>query len=179
MQWGLIFGDASVSGAFSALQREDQTIIGAAYLYRQKKLVEQFDVCYGEELTKIFEEGLLACVEKIGAAIDLENRIEASIPDTDEFSEQEGAYAQNLFIALTYLLRFSVDGQPEFFERSISMAAENIDLISYEADSSYDDAAVENRERLVASSMVDRLSRGRQGNSGLNLLAWLCGSNQI
>jgi len=179
MQWGLIFGDASVNAAFMGLAREDQITVGAAYLYRQRRLLEQFDAVYGEKLSGIYFEGLLACVERNNLSIDLEGRIESSIPDTDEFAEQEGAYAQNILIALNYLLAFARDGGHDFFERSISMAMENIDLISYEADNSYDEAMVIQRERSVVLSMMDRLAKKRQGSSGLKLLAWMSGGDDL
>jgi len=110
MQWGVIFGSASILQRFSGLSNNEKAIVGAAYLYRQLRLVEQFDACYHENLTQVLNEGLAACVNTNLGSVSLVEHVESKIPHTDEFSEEEGAYAQNLLIALKYLLGFAFEG---------------------------------------------------------------------
>ncbi|WP_414156715.1 hypothetical protein [Pseudomonas sp. BNK-30] len=179
MQWGVIFGSASILQRFSGLSDNEKAIVGAAYLYRQLRLIEQFDACYDEDLTQVFKEGVVACANTNLAAVQLVERVESKIPDTDEFPEEEGAYAQNLFIALKYLLEFVFEGGVEAFESAISMAMENIDVINYNIDPNYDESAALTGEVAVASSIIDKLALRRQKRSGLDLLNWLCAGNFI
>ncbi len=91
--------------------------------------------------------------------------VQGSIPDTDEFSEQEGAYAQNLMIALMYLLSFCQSGDQDQISKCINSALNNIDLINYERDEGYDEskvveqevAAVERSLSMLAVDRVDKL----------------------
>ncbi len=100
--------------------------------------------------------------------------LEGIIPGTEEFPEQEGAYAQNLLIALSYLLLFSKSSKPKAFEESIGMALENIDLINYEMDEKYSYESMLENERKIASSMISRLINCDKSQLDLNLVSRIC-----
>ncbi|WP_139341015.1 hypothetical protein [Pseudomonas sp. KK4] len=157
MQYGLIFESAVVANNIALLNGEDKVLLGGAYLYRQKRLIEDFDKLYGEKLSSLFKAGILACLEGRVKALAHLKEVEDNIPDTEEFGEQEGAYAQNLLIALLYLIKFSTGEQFEDFERSVSLAIDNIDLVNYEKDESYDEEAVTQEEIAILIDMIDKL----------------------
>lgn len=68
----------------------------------KKRLIEDFDKVYGEHLSPLFEGGIAACLEGSVKALAHLKEVEGNIPDTEEFGEQEGAYTQDLLIALLY-----------------------------------------------------------------------------
>ncbi|MDG6392955.1 hypothetical protein QCD77_27470, partial [Pseudomonas savastanoi pv. phaseolicola] len=73
----------------------------ASYLYRQIRLIKAFDNCYSENLEGLVVAALKTSLsENKDSIIKIEHTVKKNIPDTEEFSEQEGSYAQNLMIAL-------------------------------------------------------------------------------
>jgi hypothetical protein len=166
MQWNRIFENARLISEFAKVSRDQKKILLVAYLYRQRRLLECFGSCYGEKLTITFLNGL----ESILAADEINintmlGEVQGNIPDTDEFSGQEGAYAQNLMIALMYLLSFCQSGDQDQISKCINSALNNIDLINYERDEGYDEskvveqevAAVERSLSMLAVDRVDKL----------------------
>lgn len=107
MQWALIFESENVKHDFHQLSRQQKILFTSAYLYRQVRLVKDFDKVYSENLLRFFFETLeLLVLEETEKLRNLVEIIDERIPDTDEFSEKEGSYAQNLMIALRYLVCF-------------------------------------------------------------------------
>ncbi|NWC92997.1 MULTISPECIES: hypothetical protein [unclassified Pseudomonas] len=107
MQYGLIFESAKVRPSFEILSRQQKVFIVAAYLYRQLRLIKSFDQVYSENLSELFIRGLKVAVESTSDLIrSTQEEVEDNIPDTEDFSAQEGSFAQNLMIALNYLLLF-------------------------------------------------------------------------
>ncbi len=174
MKWGSIFGHESVLGDFSRLTESDKILIGVAYLYRQKRLIQLFDSTYGESLGNAFEEGMIECMRENREMKGMPTNFEEIVPDTDEFPEQVGACAQNLLIALNHLLLFSRFGQPEFFEGSVAMALENIDLISYEAGVAYSYESMLSNEREIAKLMIGRLGKACNSQPDLDVISRMC-----
>ena len=174
MQYDLIFEAAAVANKLKLLNDKDQVFLGAAYLYRQKRLIEDFDKVYGEHLSPLFEGGIAACLEGSVKALAHLKEVEGNIPDTEEFGEQEGAYAQNLLIALLYLIKFCSSGQFEDFEQSVSSAINNIDLINYEKDELYDENAVAQEEISVLVFIMDELVKRGEGVRKISVLASVC-----
>jgi len=174
MQWGLIFGHESVLNDFSKLTGSDKTLIGAAYLYKQKRLIQRFDSLYRKNLVNAFEQGIIECIKERGEVDAARFKLERMIPDTEAFPEPEGAYAQHLMIALIYLLGFSKSGKPDVFEDAIAMALENIELISYEADEGYRYDSMLKKERLAATLMIGRLGEENRHPSDLASLSHIC-----
>ncbi|MHC8317024.1 hypothetical protein [Pseudomonas sp. LB3P31] len=174
MQYSLIFESAVVASKIASLDGKDKIFLGAAYLYRQKRLIEDFDKVYSEQLSSLFETGIAACLEGRGKAFSHLKEVENNIPDTEEYGEQEGAYAQNLLIALLYLLKFSASEQFEDFEKSVSLAIDNIDLIHYEKDEFYDEEAVTHEEVAVLIVMMDELAKRVKGARNVSVIAKIC-----
>lgn len=174
MQWGLIFGSAGVAVSLSKLSRAQRAKLIAAYLYRQVRLVREFDDLYGEDLTSLFFRGLESVING-GAGLLKEtlDEVEAHVPDTEEFSEQEGAYAQNLMIALMYLLLYVQSGSEEKLIRCVDSALNNIDLINYEVDENYSEGEVVTHEVLVVEKLLNVMVRLDQVDTleGLSILA--------
>lgn len=110
MQWNLIFEDATVSSYIEKLNPQQKSLLIASYLYRQIRLIKAFDNCYSENLEGLVVAALKTSLsEKKDSIIKIEHTVKKNIPDTEEFSEQEGSYAQNLMIALDYFLLFLID----------------------------------------------------------------------
>lgn len=174
MQYGLIFESAVVANKIASLNGKDKVLLGAAYLYRQQRLIEDFDKVYGEHLSSLFEAGIGACLEGRVKALAHLKEVEDNIPDTEEFGEQEGACAQNLLIALLYLLKFSASEQFEDFEKSASLAIDNIDLVNYEKDESYDEEVVTQEEVAVLIDMMDELAKRVEGARDTSVVAIIC-----
>jgi len=179
MRWGLIFGHESVLNNFLKLTGSDKILIGAAYLYKQKRLIQRFDSLYAENLVNAFEQGIIECIKDSGKVDAVRFELEKMIPDTEAFPEPEGAYAQHLLIALVYLLMFSKSGKPDVFEDAMAMALENMELINYEADEDYGYDAMLKRERLVTMSMIARLPKEDRHQSDLASLSQICTGSSI
>lgn len=157
MQWGLIFESAKVKPYFESLGRQQKILVIASYLYRQLPLIKAFDECYSEKLTKLFLSAICAALVGSGKVEDVKADVEANIPDTEEFSEQEGSYAQNLMIALSYLLSFVVTDDSVSLHRCVDMFLQNVDLLNYELDEDYDEGLVVLKEIDVAYSLVRKV----------------------
>lgn len=160
MQWGLIFEDTAVMIPFGKLSRAQRAKLIAVYLYRQIRLMREFDDHYGEDLTALFFRGLESAIngglDRLKGTID---EVEANVPDTEEFSAQEGAYAQNLMIALMYLLSYVQAGNDEDLIRCVDSALNNIDLINYELDENYAEDKVVAREITAVQNSLSVMAR--------------------
>ncbi len=142
---------------YQALSAQQQRLMIASYTLRSQRLVEMFDRCYNQRLADIFCRGLSAYVAGRASDIsDLHTEIEAHIPDTDEFSEQEASYAQNAFIALLYLMEAAVTGDDALLERSIDMTLQNVDLLYYERDPDYQQTELLAAERHVLDNLLEQ-----------------------
>ncbi|KPX40968.1 Uncharacterized protein ALO68_01315 [Pseudomonas syringae pv. helianthi] len=159
MQWNLIFEDATVSSYIEKLDSQQKSLLIASYLYRQIRLIKAFDSCYSENLEDLVVEALKTSLsEKKDSIIKIEHTINKSIPDTEEFSEQEGSYAQNLMIALDYFLLFLIDSDTSKLHKCIDMALQNIDLLNYEIDELYDEDEVTSNEVTVVLDLATKIS---------------------
>ncbi|MNN23069.1 hypothetical protein D3C81_1364530 [compost metagenome] len=87
----------------------------------------------------------------------VEQEVVNRIPDTDEFSEQVGGYAQNIMIALDYLLLYMLSGDVSDMQRSVDMTLQNIDLVCYEVDEAYDERKVVEQEVLVVLNIINSI----------------------
>ncbi|POA19972.1 hypothetical protein C1886_10785 [Pseudomonas sp. FW300-N1A1] len=164
MQWGLIFEDAAVVPLFQRLDGKQKVLVLAAYIYRQIRLIKDFDRCYGERLSDLLVKALTSAVLDGKDVIrHVKDEVLGSIPDTDEFAEQEGAYAQNIMIALDYFLLYMLGGDISDMQRSVDMALQNIDLLYYEMDEGYDEKKVVEQEVLVVLSIIKMVSKIPQG----------------
>lgn len=140
--------------ALSALQ---QRLVIASYTLRSLRLVEMFDRCYDQCLAGLFCRSLTAyAADRASEISDLHAEIEAHIPDTDEFGEQEASYAQNAFIALLYLMKAAVTGDANLLQRSIEMTLENVDLLYYERDPDYLQMELVVAERHVLDNLLEQ-----------------------
>lgn len=160
MQWALIFESEAVKHKFYRLSRRQKILLISSYLYRQVRLVKDFDKIYSENLLSFFFEVLeLVVLEETEKLRSLVEVIDERIPDTDEFSEQEGSYAQNLMIALRYLVCFFLRTDESGLQKCVEMALQNIDLINYEVDENYDESEVVAREVKIAAEFLERTVR--------------------
>ncbi|MCQ3002943.1 hypothetical protein NLO98_24660 [Pseudomonas syringae] len=142
---------------YQALSAQQQRLMIASYTLRSQRLVEMFDRRYNQRLADIFCRGLSAYVAGRASDIsDLHTEIEAHIPDTDEFSEQEASYAQNAFIALFYLIEATVTGDAALLQRSINMTLENVDLLYYERDPDYLQMELTAAEQHVLDNLLEQ-----------------------
>ena len=84
MQWGLIFGSAEVVVLLSKLSRAQKAKLIAAYLYRQVRLLREFDDRYGEDLTSLFFQGLESVINGgTGRLKETLDEVEAHVTDTE------------------------------------------------------------------------------------------------
>ncbi|UFI44948.1 hypothetical protein [Pseudomonas savastanoi] len=159
MQWNLIFEDATVSSYIEKLNPQQKILLIASYLYRQIRLIKAFDNCYSENLEGLVLEALKTSLSaKKDSIIRIEHAVKKSIPDTEEFSEQEGSYAQNLMIALDYFLLFLIDSDTSKLHKCIDMAMQNLDLLNYELDELYDENKVTSHEIAVVLDLAIKIS---------------------
>ncbi|MBP1127144.1 MULTISPECIES: hypothetical protein [Pseudomonas] len=158
MQYDLIFKSEKVFSKFENLNSQQKILVIAAYLYRQFRLIKAFDQVYSEKLSELFISALGAAVDNASGLIKrTQEEVEANIPDTDEFSEQEGSFAQNLMISLNYFLLFVMHLDYSDLDRCVNMFLQNIDLLNYEADESYDEGQIILAEIEVALSLVEQV----------------------
>lgn len=140
---------------YQTLSAQQQRLVIASYTYRSLRLVEMFDSCYDQCLSGLFCHGLRVCLSgEASDSRDLRAEIEAHIPDTDEFSEQEASYAQNAFIALFYLMEAAVSGDAALLLRSIEMTQQNVDLLYYERNPDYKQTTLVNAEQHVFDDLL-------------------------
>ncbi|MDY2566233.1 hypothetical protein SON66_23470 [Pseudomonas syringae] len=159
MQWNLIFEDATVLSYIEKLNHQQKCLLIASYLYRQIRLIKAFDSCYSENLEGLVVEALKTSLsEKKDSIIKIEHTVKKNIPGTEEFSEQEGSYAQNLMIALDYFLLFLIDSDTFKLHKCVDMALQNIDLLSYEIDELYDENKVTSNEIAVVLDLATKIS---------------------
>lgn len=143
--------------AYQALSVPQQRLVIASYTLRSLRLVEMFDRRYNQCLADLFCRGLSAYVAgQDSETSDLHAEIEAHVPDTDEFSEQEASYAQNAFIALLYLLEAAVTGDAALLKRSIDMTLQNVDLLYYERDPDYLQMELTAAEQHVFDNLLEQ-----------------------
>jgi len=158
MQWCLIFEDATVQPLFQKLDGKQKVLVLSAYIYRQARLIKDFDRYYGEDLFGLLVRGLTSVILGENNTIkNVEQEVLNNIPDTDEFSEQEGAYAQNIMIALDYLLLYMLSGDVSDMQRSVDMCLQNIDLLCYEVDEAYDENKVVEQEASVVFNIINSI----------------------
>ncbi len=163
MQWSLIFEDARIRPSFDRLDRNQKVLVVASYLYRQLRLMRAFDQCYSENLSELFIHALDVALSTSGEAGVTQGEVYKNIPDTDEYSEQEGSYAQNLMIALNYLLLFVLNNDQIDLSRCVDMSLQNIDLINYEDNEDYDEKLVTSKEVDVVTDLVANALRTSRG----------------
>lgn len=161
MQWQPVFENPLIDHQVRALSAEQARRLLASYLYRQFRLVRSFDQRYQSNLQDLFLRELSVAVSGSAASAGRGmGEVYAAIPDTDEYAQQEGAYAQNLMIALWYLLSFAHQPDPELLQSAANAALNNIDLLNYERDEHYDEPAVVAREVVVVRQMLRRMRAG-------------------
>jgi DNA polymerase II large subunit len=157
MQWGLIYECTKVKPYFERLDRKQKILVIASYLYRQFRLVKAFDDYYSESLSELFLKAISAALGDSKKVQNVQAEVEARIPDTDEFSEQEGSYAQNLMIALNYLLLFVIKDDSSNLHRCVDMFLQNVDLLNYDVSENYDEKLITSNEIDVAYSLIDKV----------------------
>uniref|UniRef100_A0A7C2AKI7 Uncharacterized protein n=1 Tax=Pseudomonas graminis TaxID=158627 RepID=A0A7C2AKI7_9PSED len=163
MQWSLIFEDVRIRPSFDRLDRNQKVLVVASYLYRQLRLMRAFDQCYCENLSELFIHALDVALSTSGEPGVTQGEVYKNIPDTDEYSEQEGSYAQNLMIALNYLLLFVLNNDQIDLSRCVEMSLQNIDLINYEVNENYDEKLVTSKEVDVVTDLVVSALRASRG----------------
>ncbi|MBC3948515.1 hypothetical protein [Pseudomonas folii] len=142
---------------YQALSAQQQRLVIASYTLRSLRLVEMFDRLYNQCLADLFCRGLSAYVAgRASECSDLHAEIEAHIPDTDDFGEQEASYAQNAFIALFYLIEAAVTDDAALLQRSINMTLENVDLLYYERDPDYLQMELTAAEQHVFDNLLEQ-----------------------
>jgi hypothetical protein len=142
---------------YQALSAQQQRLVIASYTLRSLRLVEMFDRRYNQCLADLFCRGLSAYVAgRASECSDLHAEIEAHIPDTDEFSEQEASYAQNAFIAVFYLIEAAVTDDAALLQRSINMTLQNVDLLYYERDPDYLQMELTAAEQHVFDNLLEQ-----------------------
>ncbi|MBI6703383.1 hypothetical protein [Pseudomonas viridiflava] len=165
MQWALIFESENVKHDFHQLSHQQKILFTSAYLYRQVRLVKDFDKVYSENLLRLFFKTLeLLVLEETEKLRNLVEIIDERIPDTDEFSEKEGSYAQNLIIALRYLVCFFLRTDELGLQNCVEMSLQNIDLINYEVDENYDESEIVAREVKIVAEFLERTVRYSKNN---------------
>ncbi|MCF8985803.1 hypothetical protein GIW26_19800 [Pseudomonas syringae] len=181
MQWNLIFEHESVSPLLGRLNDLEKTLLIACYLYRQVRLLRRFDNVYATDLSSLFLRSLDVALSGHRASVEAIERVVSSrIPDTEEYTEQEGAYAQNLVIALDYFLLFLLEVDEAKLQSCINMALQNLDLLNFEADEGYDEVKVTMGEIAVVSGLVaDILSLRPSLDRGVDLLEGLVSGYKI
>ena len=142
---------------YRALSAVQQRMVMASYTLRSLSLLELFDRRYDQRLAGLFCRGLSVYVAgSLHEYSTLHAEIEAHIPDTDVFGEQEAAYAQNAFIALFYLMEATPDDDPASLERSIDMTLQNVDLLYYERNPDYRQVILDVAEQQVFNSLLEQ-----------------------
>ncbi|MCQ9427146.1 hypothetical protein NRB16_26900 [Pseudomonas sp. LJDD11] len=161
MQWQPVFENPLIDKEVRALSADQARRLLASYLYRQFRLVRSFDQRYQSNLQDLFVRQLSVAVAGSAAGVELGiGEVYAAIPDTDEYAQQEGAYAQNLMIALWYLLSFAHEPDTELLQAAANAALNNVDLLNHELDEHYDESAVVAREVVVVRQMLRRMRAG-------------------
>ncbi|HDH7509193.1 TPA: hypothetical protein PJG67_004754, partial [Escherichia coli] len=86
------------------------------------------------------------------------NEIYSIIPDADDYSEKECSYVQNALLSLYYLFEFYITKEIDFFQQSLDMVLENVDVISYGKDKVYDERKVFSHEVQVLTDISDKVN---------------------
>lgn len=156
MPWGPILEEPRIHASFTMLGHQQQVVVMAAYLYRQLGLIEAFDRLYSQLASQVLIRALNAALANDrDALLRVSEEVSHCIPDTEVYSEQEGSYAQNLLIALSYFLDFVHSKDAGMLDNSTRMLLENIDLIHYEVDEQYDEDSVFAHEVGVFLQLID------------------------
>ncbi|MDU8431972.1 hypothetical protein RYA99_22555 [Pseudomonas syringae pv. actinidifoliorum] len=153
-----IFQDTPVSSLFAKLGHQDKVLLAAVYLYRQIRLLGLFDRCYATDIKRLFLDALQAALSGDKDSIEaVESTVKENIPDTEEYSEQEGSYAQNLMCALSYLLFYCLWPNFSTFHDCVNSALQNLDLLNFERDEDYDERTIILEEVAVISTLTVRV----------------------
>lgn len=160
MPWGQLLEDPAVCASFERLEQQQQTVVITACLYRQLRLIEAFDLRYAEPLSPVFIRGLnSALTNDPDTQQRISEEVMGCIPDTDVYSGQEGGYAQNLLIALSYFLDFLQNKDVSALHSCTRMLLENRDLIQFEADERYNETAVFADEVRIILELIEAVRR--------------------
>ncbi|HAO0324968.1 TPA: hypothetical protein IGZ64_004904, partial [Escherichia coli] len=76
----------------------------------------------------------------------------------DDYSEKECSYVQNALLSLYYLFEFYITKEIDFFQQSLDMVLENVDVISYGKDKVYDERKVFSHEVQVLTDISDKVN---------------------
>ena len=140
---------------------EKKLMLGLIYINSQKYLVLLFDKIYHTKLHDFFcdyiQYGIDIIVEGKSIIIDT-NEIYSIIPDADDYSEKECSYVQNALLSLYYLFEFYITKEIDFFQQSLDMVLENVDVISYGKDKVYDERKVFSHEVQVLTDISDKVN---------------------
>ncbi|HDC1006037.1 TPA: hypothetical protein RPR66_004902, partial [Escherichia coli] len=71
---------------------------------------------------------------------------------------KECSYVQNALLSLYYLFEFYITKEIDFFQQSLDMVLENVDVISYGKDKVYDERKVFSHEVQVLTDISDKVN---------------------
>lgn len=161
----------------ATLTQDKKFIFGLIYISRQSDLVNLFDNRYHTDLNNVFcryvQYGIDMIAKNKPIPIDI-NEIYAAIPDSDDYSEVECSYAQNALISIYYLFDFYMTNKNDLFLKSLDMALENVDVISYSANKSYNEEKVFSYEIDVMNNIIYKIE-----NSSDNLYNLMVCENKL
>ncbi|KNC90578.1 hypothetical protein [Trabulsiella odontotermitis] len=143
-----------------ALPQDKKFTLGLIYVNRQSELFIFFDNIYSTNLHDVFcryiRNGVDAIVAKGSVSIDI-NEIYAAIPDADDYSEIECTYVQNALLSIYYLFDYYITKENDLLQQSLDMVLENVDVLSYSVNKSYDEHNVFSHEVKILNNIISKV----------------------
>ncbi|ECA6122962.1 hypothetical protein EM825_23610 [Salmonella enterica subsp. enterica serovar Redlands] len=143
-----------------ALPQDKKFILGLIYINRQSDLFILFDDIYSTNLHDVFcsyiKHGVDAIAAKRSISVDI-NEIYAAVPDADDYSETECSYVQNALLSIYYLFDFYITKKNDLFQQSLDMVLENVDVLSYSVNKSYDENNIFSHEIEILNNIFSKV----------------------
>ncbi|HIA3423743.1 TPA: hypothetical protein ACWP5X_005359 [Escherichia coli] len=147
-------------GKLVTLPQEKKFTLGLIYINRQSDLFILFDKMYRTNLHDVFcnyiQYGVDVITAKRSISIDM-NEVYSAIPDADDYSETECAYVQNALLSIYYLFEFYITKKNDLFQQSLDMVLENVDVLSYSVNKSYDENNVFSHEVEILNDIFSKV----------------------
>ncbi|EOF5965544.1 hypothetical protein ACK1FJ_004674 [Salmonella enterica] len=143
------------------LSPDKKLTLGLTYINRQSELFVLFDDIYKTDFHDVFCKYIQLGIDVITAnesiTIDT-NEIYAVIPDADDYSGIECSYVQNALLSIYYLFDFYLTKKNDLFQQALDIVLENVDVISYGKDKSYDEEKIFSHEIEILDGIYSRVT---------------------
>jgi hypothetical protein len=171
----LIKYDDKIISRILQLDKKKKCILALSEIKRQEKVITLFDKTYKQNLCIVFDEyvkvgiNLIKNVDRVNI-FNITSTLENFIPDTNDYGEIEGVFAQNGIISLMYFFEFYNSDDDINFMRSISKVIETVDSENYDKNSDYNEEKIMKNELKILSDF----SKILKSNKTIDELIRLC-----